>query len=451
MDLTKRPIGLGNTVVALKRQLASSKSGSLVRHGTSMVLWRIVALAIGAGGSIWVTRCMGPVNLGISAIVVAACTQIGLFIKLNQEAHYIRLYKVLDDPAKKRQLLAGAFTLRLVIAAAATAIGLVILGIHGLPRIWWLPVFAGIPLLFFDQNSPNWILQAQENQPAQYRAIALKCVIVTAFAVVFFRPGMRAGSDLLLTAMGAAFAWFAAWYWALENKADAFAALFSWTGMKSVGGEIPKSIWLVITGFVTYGYTQFQLPLLAYLRPVAEVGMFRSASSLTEMANSFLMMIPALLYPRYVVWNRRGSAYLWQRQMTLLRWLLCATILVSIVVAIADPVVYPLVFGKPFAPAANCFTVLLIAKLVAVLNGIFAWGLLSQGADRTNLFIMSGTAVVSITLNLLLIPHFGIMGAAVVNLISEGLILAGCLLASKRLARNSTLTDRLIGIEAAAS
>ena len=50
----------------------------------------------------------------------------------------------------------------------------------------------------------------------------------------------------------------------------------------------------------------------------------------------------------------------------------------------------------------------------------------SVGRDRTMLLIISITAIVSLGMNIMLIPKYGMLGASTVNAFSELLILAGC-------------------------
>jgi len=60
--------------------------------------------------------------------------------------------------------------------------------------------------------------------------------------------------------------------------------------------------------------------------------------------------------------------------------------------------------------------------MMAVMNGIMDWGMLAQRKDRAVFYIMSYVAIFSLAANLIFIPHFGAMGASIINLSSETLM-----------------------------
>lgn len=193
----------------------------------------------------------------------------------------------------------------------------------------------------------------------------------------------------------------------------------------------------MITGIVVYIYTQSEAPLLGYLGSLEEMGRYRSATNLIGVAQSFLSMIPILLYPRFIEWLKAGPQALWSRQIQLAALAVCLAAPVAALAFLLAPRVFLYIFGPPFAAAALPFSLLLTSKLVVVVNGIFGWGLWAMKKDKQMLLVMVLAAVFSMSANLFLIPRFGMFAAASVNLASELLILIGCFLLS-RSALNST-------------
>ena len=85
------------------------------------------------------------------------------------------------------------------------------------------------------------------------------------------------------------------------------------------------------------------------------------------------------------------------------------------------------------------FALLLVAKMIAVLSGIFCWGLWAQNRDGLVLKLTLATAIISLPLNFFLIPRLGLMGAAGVGVICEILMLLATAGASRMLLRKSTV------------
>ena len=77
---------------------------------------------------------------------------------------------------------------------------------------------------------------------------------------------------------------------------------------------------------------------------------------------------------------------------------------------------------------AIIFRVLIVGRLVVFLGQIYAWGLAAVGADTELLLACLLGAVSSVALNVVMIPAFGLVGAAVVSVGVEFLIHVTCFL-----------------------
>jgi O-antigen/teichoic acid export membrane protein len=139
----------------------------------------------------------------------------------------------------------------------------------------------------------------------------------------------------------------------------------------------------------------------------------------------FLAVTPTLLYPRFIEWHKLGANILWNRQIKLAKAAGAISIVAVVACALISPLAYQILYGPSFKDAAYPFVILLAARFVGLINGIFTWGMWAQGEDRKIALLMIPIAAISLLLNLLLIPGFGMMAAAGANLFSEALLLAG--------------------------
>jgi O-antigen/teichoic acid export membrane protein len=138
---------------------------------------------------------------------------------------------------------------------------------------------------------------------------------------------------------------------------------------------------------------------------------------------TFLSMIPMLLYPRFLEWQKVSPDLLYRNQWKLFRVMSIGALALTAAAFLLSPVVYPMIFGAEFARASIPFAMLVGSICIILLNNLFSYGLWSQGKDRSMLGISIVAAVTSLCLNFLVIPRFGMTGAAAVNIIAEGLIL----------------------------
>lgn len=402
-------------------------SHRLVRQAFSIAMWQAVSRVFTFIGSVWAMRCLGPEKLGISSVILAIVMALNILITLNLDILFVRQFKN-EKTNEQRQSLISAVTLwRLTVALLFCALSLSLLLWLHIPQVWLLGIICAYPLLIVTSTQATWLLMAEENMPANSRALALQSFLIGVCYLIFFRPGQRVGSDIAVMAVATAAGWFYGWRTALGTnwRISIFA-----TYVRKVWPLIVQGRWLILTGLIIYVYTNLELPLLAAMVPLSALGKYRTAFSLAGVVGQLLAIVPMLLYPRFIEWKNRDPSMFWSRQLKLAS-LSCVALLTAsaFCFAFARPM-YRLLYGEQFIEAAYPFALLVTSKFVILINGIFGWGLWAQGEDKKVFVVLGPVAVLSVTLNLLLIPKLGISGAATTNVISETLVLIGCFILS---------------------
>lgn len=413
-----------------------------------MIATRGIGLAIAAAGSIWASRCLGPHKLGVSGMILAILAPMGLLVDLNQDVSLVRRYKACTNDEEKRQLIRDTFIFRWALALAWMILAASGLALFGIPsEEWHLGICAAFPLLLVTINQGAWVLQAQENMPARYRALLVQSLVGASCYVAFFRPGkMSAGSDIvvMVAAVGCEFMlgwWYARrplWSGGALPRASFLAQSGRlWSGLRAAAASYWTGRWLAITGLVSYLYIYLQAPLVGLLLGTEDLGQYRTAGTLLNGFQAFAAMIPGLLYPRMIEWHRQGADHLWRQQLRFLRVAVAFFIPGSIAAFLLAPLAYSVLYGPAFAAAAYPFAMLVVSRMLMVLNGIFGWGLWAQHRDRLFLGLTLFTAIISVGLNFVLIPRLGIFGAATVCVIAETLMLISTMVTSRILLRHS--------------
>ena len=393
----------------------------LVKRGATMLLWRISAMLFTSVGTIWTARCLGPENLGISGFIQTGLIQAVLLIGILPDSFLIRSYKQAASPQERRELLELATTILFSLASAIVVIAFLAGFVIDLPPTWRLSYFCGLPVFLAISLNIAWLMQAKEDQPAQYRGQFYSAIVTTSLSLLFLRPGAVPGSDMVLAAIAGIASCAIMWRCAGEAQ--------FWNYLRPVKISRAWSLFaqsriVYITGIIIYLYTQFELPLVGYLHSVEELGLYRSAHGLKMTVWTFLSIIPMLLYPRFLEWHKVSPALLYENQWKIFRYMVLGALALTGAAFALSPFVYPLIFGMEFARAAMPFAMLVGSLCIILLNNVFAYGLWSQGKDRAMLAISVVGAVLSLILNFVAIPKFGMMGAAVVNVVVEIVILA---------------------------
>ena len=409
-----------------------------VNHSLQINALRFVSLAIGFGGSIWYSRCLGPEKLGISGMVLGTIAPLVLLVNLNQRAHYIRLYRGLETEEAKENLVSVISTFRIAISVLVMLLAIPLLMLGHFPPEWTLALIAAFPYFFLSANAADWLLQSQDNIPSLTRSLTVQAFVATSFYLIFFRPGAPAGSDLLVQNIALSIATIYAWVAAMKHRK---VRLFQWSKLREIVPILAEGRWLMANGLSIYVYTTLEVPLVGWLYSLHEVGIYRTSMVLVGGVGAFIGYLPILLYPRMLEWKQVGPHFLWQNQRRVLGYFTLLMLALSAGAFLLAPLVYHYIYGPEFQRGAYPFAFLLTAKMMAVMNGIMDWGMLAQRKDRSVFSIMLVAAIFSVGMNMLLIPHFGAVGASAVNMASEMLLFGLFFLYNRRSLRNLPLTE----------
>jgi O-antigen/teichoic acid export membrane protein len=166
-----------------------------------------------------------------------------------------------------------------------------------------------------------------------------------------------------------------------------------------------------VLGGLVFGRTE--ILFLEHYTGLGAVGLFAAAVTVAEMAVQLPPLLLSALLPRFSEQHGLGA----QDEMHRLYRTMTALIAMLIVplcfgLAAISPVLVPILFGAEFADAAVVASVLLVAAAVSSL-GVTTFYLL-QSIGKTGFLLMSnGVGLIgTIALGFLLVPRFGLIGAA---------------------------------------
>lgn len=400
--------------------------GPILLRGGTMVSARLAALVLGAGGSIWAARCLGPANLGLSGFILGFGVQIVLALSVMHQTILVREYKHAADNVARDEMLTAATTFFFLSSLLAAAAIVMLLALGLIPQPYAPLCGFLIVLVFSSAMQPLWVFQATEKQHFQSAIAIAQPALQGLLYCVLLRPGMGAGMDLAINA--AVTTIIALIYWFTLYRMKIIKGLpLSGANIGKIRRLLCQSRWYFMIAVAVYIYTMLELPLVGWLRSLPEMGQFRTAFTLTAAAKSLFEIVPTIFYPRFLEWRREDEELLWRRQLQLTLVLMPLGLLGCVAALVVTPRIYDLLYGPAFMEAAVPCVILVCSKFVVVINGIFFWGLATDPAfDRKIASWMVAIAVFSLASNLLLIPTFGMLGAASVDLASELAILIVC-------------------------
>ncbi len=384
---------------------------------------RILGLAFGFVATVWAARCLGPKNLGISGMVQNVVLQATMLVGAITPTVLIRQYKSLNNDEDRNRLVRITNGFRLLMSMVLCVVAAMILAFHGVPEIYHRVGWMFIPNLLLVSIQPSWLFQAVEKQQFQSTIAVFQPALTAVIYITFFKPGMSAGADLLAITTVALVLLIVYWI-AIYKLTPLTGSFFSFEGLDEAWELLLKSRWLFVSALAIYVYTILEQPLIGWLYSVEELGKYRTAVRVTEGLNGTFVIISTILFPRFIEWRKQGEAILWRKQLQLTLIFSIGGGAAAILGFILIPYFYPFIFGRDFIQAGLPCAILVSSKILVIVNSVFGGGLLTDHKfDKAFSLIVIITAILSLSLNLILIPRFGMFGAAWMNLLSEVFIL----------------------------
>jgi O-antigen/teichoic acid export membrane protein len=173
-------------------------------------------------------------------------------------------------------------------------------------------------------------------------------------------------------------------------------------------------------------FFQVSTILLKYQAGDAPAGMYSIA--LAVMVAVYL--VPQTIYQKYLLsklhrWAAHDPPKFWAvyRRGNVLMLLLGAG--VGVAIAVVSPWVVPVVFGREYVEVVSVLGVLALCAPVRYLSSAMGSALLTEGHMRFRVYAMAMATLVAVALNALLIPAFGVLGAAWATVAAETTLLLG--------------------------
>lgn len=362
---------------------------------------------------VWVARYLGPVKLGLFSYVMALAAILGTFSKVGLDS--ILLRELVIHPQKKDIYLGTAFWLKLfaaVIVVVAVGVVLQFSGVESLTGIYILVIVFG--LLFQSFEVIEFYFQAEVL--GKYVAVCKTVQLLFSSLLRIFLVLIEA--DLFYFVLAIFFDCVSlaiCYFFAYKRRANKdFFVFFDISTAK----ELLKNSWvLMFSSIVVVIYMRLDQILLKEFCGDYELGVYSAALRLSESFNFIPLTLSAALFPAIVkaknneeLFNLRLSKFYF-----FIFWI---AIFIIIPIYFFSEEIISIVYGGNYSESAAVLRVNIWASLfvfIGVAN--FQW-LLAENLQRIaaiNTFI---GAVISVSLNLLLMPKYGVLAASWVSLIS---------------------------------
>ena len=370
--------------------------------------------------TMWLARYLGPEQFGTWNYVLAYIAIITAISTLGLDSIIIR--DIVKWPNEKNFILGSAFLLRigsaLIALIASVSISYFInadnttvkLMISIMSLSLFFQAFDVIDFYFQSQIKVKYIVFARNS--AFIISAILKILLIVEgaslvmFAYVFAGEFVMSGLLLLL------------FYRVTGNK------LLGWKINKSTTFRLLRDGWPLFLAFISSVlYLKADQIMIGQMLDIQSVGMYSASLRIYEIPFSILIIITSSIFPKIIEIYERDKELFFKRysQITTL-YTMCSLVLLIIFVFWGKFFI-ELLFGENYDSSYSVLIVHTIA-LIFVFNGMLRSSYLSITANEKIIFYTSLiSSFLNIILNYLLIPFYGIIGAAIATAITQAMAL----------------------------
>ncbi len=185
---------------------------------------------------------------------------------------------------------------------------------------------------------------------------------------------------------------------------------------------ISYSLPLAFSGILVTVQTKVDTLLLGYFTTSANVGYYVVALKVAIFSIIINHAFATVFAPIIVdLWNRKRKEELSILFKTVARWIFIFSLPIFIVlVVLAEPIMG--LFGEAFVFSGSALIVLAFGELINNSTGATGLMVLMSGHSKLELFNVALAFVINAMICLFMIPRYGIMGAAIANMFSIGIL-----------------------------
>jgi O-antigen/teichoic acid export membrane protein len=384
------------------------------RNLVSNVIARVLALAALGVSTILIARAAGPTGVGVFALLRVLPGLVGVLISGGLPTGVPYFFAQANRPALRSTVLAMMLSAGLV-GSVAWALGAGVMQSvffsdlpHGLVVLAGCTVFT--QLLVATAKGAS---QGRGDLPGANQIIVLEELSFLPAYVALWCFGIRGDVLLIMALLGADLLTAALGWWRLARRGY-FRRIVgpSW--------ELGREVWWYgtrgeIGAILSLLNLRLDFVVLDAFAGTAVVGTYAVASKFAELVRIIPVAITYVLYPRFSRGTRDQATTDTRRMM---KSATAFTIVCAVLLALAAPLVLPFLYGARFNAAVGLTQILLIGLSIEGAAGVVSAYLYGIGRPGLNSLAIGAGVVLTVVLDLLLVPRWGATGAAVASTIT---------------------------------
>jgi polysaccharide transporter, PST family len=375
---------------------------------------RVVRMGMGLFVGVWVARYLGPARFGTLNFSVAFIALFGTAGTLGLEMIVVR--ELLHSTDDTREILGTTLALRTggSLLAAGLSIGLLrliqpqdreaLLLVSILSLTLVFQAFDTIDSFFQSQVRSKITVWAKNSAFLIFAAIRVSLIHIKAPLWSFAAAG---AGEVALGAVGLVFGYH------LSGE-----KIFSWRVSKKRAIGLLQQSWPVIfSGMAIMIYMRLDMVMLKMMKGDFAVGLYSAATKISEVWYFIPTAVVSSVSPS-IIRAKDNPELFYGRLRNLFSIMTLTACVIGSIVALASHAIVHTLYSNSFSGAAPVLAVHVWASVFVFLGVAQSPWDIAKNLLTLSLYRTLAGAVINIALNLVLIPRFGAMGAAISTVVA---------------------------------
>jgi len=386
----------------------------------------VLELVVSFVAKLLIARYLGPTDYGAVSIGLKLMTATSIFVLVGLDSGVGRYLPRRDDPADRRGVLKSALEIALPVGLLA-GVGLFLSADLIAVRVFHDPAVAPVirvfsvvlPFAVVFRMAIGGVQGMQQSVPKvliQNLTLPVSRFLLVAVVLLY---GLGTVAAAWAYGVAYVFAGLLGAYYLVR-----YTPLFADAPATSMHRELVAfSAPLMITAAMLQVLSHIDTFFLGYFASTTVVGVYNVVYPLAQLLTVVLSAFGFMVMPVISSLDAGDSVGEMRRTYQLSsKWILLATLPVFLVVVLFPEMVIRVTFGAEYDGGALALSVLAVGFFTHAVVGPNGNTLTSVGRTRLIMYDNIAVAATNVTLNLLLIPEYGLLGAAVATSVSYGLL-----------------------------
>lgn len=381
-----------------------------------MTFEKIVRLTINLFVGVWLARYLGPSKFGLLNFGIAIVTVLLPIVNFGLQGILVK--ELFDNSENKNIILGTSFVLKLFISIAVVLLIFFSGYYHPLYSNDLeknVVLFVSLSLLFQPFLVIESWYESQANTKVSSILKTLFFFVVSLIKVLFILKQESLVSFAILYSVEGFFVAIAVLIAYLKDE----GSILKWSFNASILKDLTRKSWLLVFSSISAViYLKIDQVMIGSMISDEELGYYSAAVRFSEAWYFIPAIMLNALFPAILSAKNIGFEKYSVRLQQLCDFLFLGSFTLALVVTFIAEFVIILFYGVDYSASVIILQIHIWAAIFVFLRAVLSKWLIAEGKYRFSLISQLCGAIINVLLNLLLIPLYGGVGAAIATIIS---------------------------------